>query len=57
MIDDCHDVTELKTREERSRQYFGDTDLMAGDGYVADESETLYDRVHIASIFHIRIDD
>ena len=38
-------VSEMKIREERSNQYFGDTELLAGDGYVPDELDALYDRV------------
>lgn len=41
-------LTEIKSREERSRQYF-DTDLMLGDH--CDEEDELYDRVGVQSAY------
>ena len=37
-------LSEFKTREERSKQYFG-TDLMPVDSHTVDETDEMYDRV------------
>ena len=37
-------LSELQSREERSKQYF-DTDLMSADNYMGDEADELYDKV------------